>query len=148
MRRVLPGHAKISDDAKETIQDCVSEYISIVTSEANRRCQFERRKTITADDVLWAMRKLGLDDYVGPLSVYLRRFREAEHMPSPQRVIRREAGPVNGGRGFLIHHIQQLPRAMHGGGKFVGEGSSSGAGGGAYYIDFENTGRRGGGGLF
>jgi histone H3/H4 len=78
MRRVLPPHAKISDDAKETIQECVSEYISFITGEANERCQREQRKTITAEDVLWAMSRLGFDDYVDPLSVYLHRFREFE----------------------------------------------------------------------
>ncbi|XP_028768558.1 nuclear transcription factor Y subunit B-9-like [Neltuma alba] len=67
MRRVLPSHAKISDEAKETVQECVSEYISFITSEANQRCRQEQRKTVTADDVLWAMEKLGFDDYVGPL---------------------------------------------------------------------------------
>ncbi|XP_031493324.1 nuclear transcription factor Y subunit B-6-like [Nymphaea colorata] len=146
MRRVLPGHAKISDDAKETVQDCVSEYISIVTREANRRCQLEQRKTITADDVLWAMRKLGLDDYVEPLSVYLHKFREAEQMPSPRPVIRKEAGPVSAG-GFLRHprHLQQLPHAMRGGGNGVGGACS---GGGLFYKDFENTGGPGGGGMF
>ncbi|KAL4582880.1 hypothetical protein LXL04_007441 [Taraxacum kok-saghyz] len=59
MRKILPPHAKISDDAKETIQECVSEYIIFVTGEANDRCQREQRKTITAEDVLWAMSKLG-----------------------------------------------------------------------------------------
>ncbi|XP_020598034.1 nuclear transcription factor Y subunit B-1-like [Phalaenopsis equestris] len=78
MRKVLPTHAKISDDAKETIQECVSEYISFITSEANERCQREQRKTITAEDVLWAMSKLGFDDYIDPLSVYLHRYRELE----------------------------------------------------------------------
>ncbi|CAN6274611.1 unnamed protein product [Urochloa humidicola] len=78
MRRVLPPHAKISDDAKETIQECVSEYISFITGEANERCQREQRKTITAEDVLWAMSRLGFDDYVEPLSVYLQRYREFE----------------------------------------------------------------------
>ncbi|KAI4294811.1 hypothetical protein MLD38_040864 [Melastoma candidum] len=78
MRRILPPHAKISDDAKETIQECVSEYISFVTGEANDRCQREQRKTVTAEDVLWAMGKLGFDDYVGPLSMYLHRYREVE----------------------------------------------------------------------
>ncbi|PKU88145.1 Nuclear transcription factor Y subunit B-9 [Dendrobium catenatum] len=78
MRKVLPTHAKISDDAKETIQECVSEYISFITSEANERCQREQRKTITAEDVLWAMSKLGFDDYVEPLSVHLQRYREHE----------------------------------------------------------------------
>nr|XP_043619609.1 nuclear transcription factor Y subunit B-1-like [Erigeron canadensis] len=76
MRKILPPHAKISDDAKETIQECVSEYISFVTGEANDRCQREQRKTITAEDVLWAMNKLGFDDYIEPLTVYLHRFRE------------------------------------------------------------------------
>ncbi|PHT62530.1 Nuclear transcription factor Y subunit B-6 [Capsicum annuum] len=50
MRKILPPHAKISDDSKETIQECVSEFISFVTGEANDRCQREQRKTITAED--------------------------------------------------------------------------------------------------
>ncbi|XP_073049280.1 nuclear transcription factor Y subunit B-6-like [Primulina eburnea] len=76
MRKILPPHAKISDDAKETIQECVSEYISFITSEANDRCQREQRKTITAEDVLWAMSKLGFDDYIEPLTLFLHRYRE------------------------------------------------------------------------
>ncbi|KAK9267284.1 hypothetical protein L1049_009707 [Liquidambar formosana] len=78
MRKILPPHAKISDDAKETIQECVSEYISFITGEANERCQREQRKTITAEDVLWAMSKLGFDDYIEPLTLYLHRYREME----------------------------------------------------------------------
>ncbi|CAM8995001.1 unnamed protein product [Rhodiola kirilowii] len=78
MRKILPSHAKISDDAKETIQECVSEYISFITSEANERCQQEQRKTITAEDVLWAMSKLGFDDYIEPLTLYLHRYRDME----------------------------------------------------------------------
>ncbi|GAV59829.1 CBFD_NFYB_HMF domain-containing protein [Cephalotus follicularis] len=78
MRRILPPHAKISDDAKETIQECVSEYISFITGEANELCHREQRKTITAEDVLYAMNKLGFDDYIDPLTVYLHRYRELE----------------------------------------------------------------------
>ncbi|PIA58328.1 hypothetical protein AQUCO_00500328v1 [Aquilegia coerulea] len=78
MRKVLPVYAKISDEAKETMQECVTEYISIVTSEANERCQREQRKTVTADDVLWAMTKLGFNEYVGPLGVYIRHYRQSE----------------------------------------------------------------------
>ncbi|KAG2682596.1 hypothetical protein I3843_11G198900 [Carya illinoinensis] len=79
MRRILPPHAKISDDAKETIQECVSEFISFITGEANERCQREQRKTVTAEDLLWAMAKLGFDDYVEPLNMYLNRYRESEN---------------------------------------------------------------------
>ncbi|KAI3800644.1 hypothetical protein L1987_28738 [Smallanthus sonchifolius] len=78
IRKILPPHAKISDDSKETIQECVSEFISFVTSEANDRCQREQRKTITAEDILWAMNKLGFDDYIEPLTVYLHRYRDID----------------------------------------------------------------------
>jgi histone H3/H4 len=78
MRRVLPPHAKISDDAKELIQDCVSEFISFVTGEANERCHAEHRKTVTAEDVVWAMDNLGFDDYVMPLTAFLQRMRGRE----------------------------------------------------------------------
>ena len=33
MKKALPANAKISKDAKETVQECVSEFISFVTSE-------------------------------------------------------------------------------------------------------------------
>ena len=42
MPKVLPTHAKISDDAKETIQKCVSEYISFITSEQKNIKECER----------------------------------------------------------------------------------------------------------
>lgn len=33
MKKILPGNAKIAKDAKEAVQECVSEFISFVTSE-------------------------------------------------------------------------------------------------------------------
>ena len=33
MKRTLPGNAKIAKDAKETMQEAVSEFISFITSE-------------------------------------------------------------------------------------------------------------------
>ncbi|PUZ60981.1 hypothetical protein GQ55_4G231700 [Panicum hallii var. hallii] len=78
MRHALPPHAKISDDAKEMIQDCVSEFISFVTGEANERCHTEHRKTVTAEDLVWAMNRLGFDDYIRPLNAFLQRMREIE----------------------------------------------------------------------
>ncbi|WOL15470.1 hypothetical protein Cni_G24251 [Canna indica] len=78
MKKALPANAKISKDAKETVQECVSEFISFVTGEASDKCQREKRKTINGDDLLWAMTTLGFEDYVEPLKVYLQRFRETE----------------------------------------------------------------------
>lgn len=78
MKKALPANAKISKDAKETVQECVSEFISFITGEASDKCQREKRKTINGDDLLWAMTTLGFEDYVEPLKVYLHKFREME----------------------------------------------------------------------
>jgi len=49
---------------KRTPQECVSEFISFITSEASDKCLQEKRKTINGDDLLWAMSTLGFDKYV------------------------------------------------------------------------------------
>jgi len=33
MKKALPANAKVAKDAKETVQECVSEFISFITSE-------------------------------------------------------------------------------------------------------------------
>ncbi|PKA61060.1 Nuclear transcription factor Y subunit B-3 [Apostasia shenzhenica] len=78
MKKALPANAKISKDAKETVQECVSEFISFITGEASDKCQREKRKTVNGDDLLWAMATLGFEDYVEPLKIYLHKFRELE----------------------------------------------------------------------
>ncbi|EYU44052.1 hypothetical protein MIMGU_mgv1a024361mg, partial [Erythranthe guttata] len=75
LHRTLPPHAKISDDAKEIIQECVSEFISFVTSEANEKAHREYKKTIHPEDVIAAMASLGFDDYVEPLRIFLNKYR-------------------------------------------------------------------------
>ncbi|KAL7090480.1 hypothetical protein ACP275_12G043300 [Erythranthe tilingii] len=90
MKKVIPGNGKISKDAKETVQECVSEFISFVTGEASEKCQREKRKTINGDDVLWAIMTLGFEDYVNPLKLYLAKYREIEgeklNVPKQQRM--------------------------------------------------------------
>ncbi|XP_044469633.1 nuclear transcription factor Y subunit B-1-like [Mangifera indica] len=89
MKKVIPGNGKISKDAKETVQECVSEFISFVTGEASDKCQREKRKTINGDDIIWAITTLGFENYVGPLKLYLSKYREIEgdklNAPKQQR---------------------------------------------------------------
>ncbi|KAJ2801769.1 transcriptional activator hap3 [Coemansia guatemalensis] len=77
MKRALPDNAKIAKEAKETVQECVSEFISFITSEASDRCQQEKRKTINGEDILWAMQSLGFENYAEVLKVYLGKYRES-----------------------------------------------------------------------
>lgn len=95
MRRILPTHARISEDAKETIQVCVSEFIHFITTDANDRCRWQQRRTVTSDDVLSAMERLGFDDYVEPLASFLGRHRDADWGFSAPRVQHEQAGQSN-----------------------------------------------------
>ncbi|XP_072973314.1 nuclear transcription factor Y subunit B-1-like [Typha angustifolia] len=96
MKRSLPANAKISKEAKETVQECVSEFISFITGEASDKCQREKRKTINGDDLLWAMTTLGFDKYVGPLKLYLNKYRETEGEKSMTRQGDQQYNSCNG----------------------------------------------------
>eukprot|EP00605_Chrysophyceae_sp_TOSAG23-4_P000567 GSChrysophyteH1.ASY1.ANO1.641.1 assembled CDS len=85
MKRVLPGNAKIAKDAKESIQACVSDFISFITQEASDKCQLEKRKTINGDDLLWAMGTLGFEQYGEPLREYLSKYRESVKGERPEK---------------------------------------------------------------
>lgn len=85
MKTELPGNAKIAKDAKESIQECVSEFISFITSEASDKCLQEKRKTINGDDLLWAMSTLGFDKYIDPLKLYLTKYRDSVKGEKPEK---------------------------------------------------------------
>ncbi|XP_034944052.1 nuclear transcription factor Y subunit B-4 [Chelonus insularis] len=84
MKRAIPEAGKIAKDARECVQECVSEFISFITSEASDRCYMEKRKTINGEDILFAMTTLGFDNYVEPLKIYLQKYREATKGDNPQ----------------------------------------------------------------
>lgn len=77
MKNSIPPNGKIAKEAKECVQECVSEFISFITSEAAERCQQEKRKTINGEDILFALSTLGFDPYVEPLKLYLTKYRES-----------------------------------------------------------------------
>jgi nuclear transcription Y subunit beta len=76
MKNALPENAKIAKEAKECMQECVSEFISFITSEASEKCQQEKRKTVNGEDILFAMTSLGFENYSEALKIYLSKYRE------------------------------------------------------------------------
>ena len=78
MKQILPSNAKISKEAKQTVQECATEFISFVTCEASDKCHRENRKTVNGDDIWWALSTLGLDNYADAVGTYLHKYREAE----------------------------------------------------------------------
>ncbi|KAH6659924.1 histone-fold-containing protein [Truncatella angustata] len=76
MKMALPENAKIAKEAKECMQECVSEFISFITSEASEKCHQEKRKTVNGEDILFAMTSLGFENYAEALKIYLSKYRE------------------------------------------------------------------------
>ncbi|KAG8925975.1 transcriptional activator hap3 [Tulasnella sp. 419] len=78
MKASVPDSAKIAKDAKECVQECVSEFISFITSEAAEKCLLDKRKTIGGEDILYAMTTLGFDNYAETLKIHLSKLRQTQ----------------------------------------------------------------------
>lgn len=78
MRKALPIHGKISKEAKECMQECVSEFISLITSQAAEKCSIEKRKTLNGEDILFSLHSLGFENYAETLKIYLAKYRVYE----------------------------------------------------------------------
>ena len=109
MKKGLPASAKIAKDSKECVQECISEFLSFVTSEASDKCQREKRKTINGDDLLWAMSTLGFEDYVEPLKVYLAKYREVREWMERGWRERRDGERKGGSRWLEFSSLTHFP---------------------------------------
>ncbi|MFS7978550.1 putative transcription factor Hap3/NF-YB family [Helianthus anomalus] len=110
MKQILPPTAKISKQAKETMQECASEFIAFVTGEASEKCRRDNRKTVNGDDLCWALASLGFDDCSNAVTRYLNKFREFEkdraaaNQMNEEHVNEAAAGPSNSSKeiSFLV----------------------------------------------
>lgn len=95
MRRMIPKHGKISDESKECMVECVSEFISFITTEANYHCKLDHRTTITAEDLINTMRRLGFDFYVEDSTRYIQRYRHIVCRASVSPYVEQTCGPTH-----------------------------------------------------
>ncbi|KAJ7706496.1 histone-fold-containing protein [Mycena metata] len=93
MKAAVPSSTKIGKDAKECVQECVSEFISFISSEAAERSLNEKRKTIGGEDILYAMSNLGFDNYAEVLKIYLAKHREHQSTMSSARAGQYQGDP-------------------------------------------------------
>lgn len=57
------------------MQAIVTEFITFVTCEAQERADNSRRSTLNGDDILYALRVLGLEQYEAVGKIWLARYR-------------------------------------------------------------------------
>ena len=78
MKTAIHPNLKISKDAKKLMDECVTEFICFVTSEASEKCKRERKKTINGDDILTVMNLLGFENYVVLMKVYFHKYKQSQ----------------------------------------------------------------------
>ena len=81
----LPKDVKLSKSSKETFQECVSEFISFITSEANDKCNIEKRKIIKGEDIIYALNNLGFEKYCPILELYLDKYKQSQSSNSNEK---------------------------------------------------------------
>ena len=77
MKNALPSDTKISKEARECVQECVSEFIAFITCETCEITQSEKRKTINGDDIIKAMEELNFVNYLDSIRYYNKKYKEA-----------------------------------------------------------------------
>lgn len=75
MKSAVDPNIKISKEAKKLMDECVTEFIGFITSEASEKCKRERKKTINSDDILTVLNLLGFENYVVLMKVYYHKYK-------------------------------------------------------------------------
>ncbi|CAG7720135.1 unnamed protein product [Allacma fusca] len=62
IKEILPS-IRVANDSRELILNCCTEFIHLISSEANEICNQQTKKTISPEHVLQALDKLGFGDF-------------------------------------------------------------------------------------
>ncbi|XP_032241390.1 protein Dr1 [Nematostella vectensis] len=63
IKEMIPN-MRVSNDARELILNCCTEFIHLISSEANDVCNRQMKKTISPDHILLALEGLGFQHYI------------------------------------------------------------------------------------
>ncbi|XP_018329231.1 protein Dr1 [Agrilus planipennis] len=72
MIKELVPSVRIANEARELVLNCCTEFIHLISSEANEICNQLRKKTINAEHVLMALERLGFADYTAEAEAVLK----------------------------------------------------------------------------
>lgn len=76
MSKILPPTCTVDTEAKELVKDCAQAFISSLTRAMIDKCTQEKRRTMTASDVVSSLKNLGFDDYITPTEMILAKLKE------------------------------------------------------------------------
>lgn len=75
IKEVIPM-IRVSNDARELVLNCCTEFIHLIASEANEICNKQTKKTISPEHVIQALESLGFHDYVKDVEGVYEQFKK------------------------------------------------------------------------
>jgi len=84
------GHAKISDDTKKLMQECATEFICVMMSEANDQAAQAKRKAVSGQDIINSCVAMEIHEMAPPLTNAL------PHLQPPKRLRGKAAEEAQG----------------------------------------------------
>ncbi|XP_032829068.1 protein Dr1 isoform X1 [Petromyzon marinus] len=70
IKELLPN-VRVANDARELVVSCCTEFIHLISSEANDICNKSEKKTISPEHVIKALESLGFGAYIGEVKAVL-----------------------------------------------------------------------------
>ncbi|XP_057303757.1 protein Dr1-like [Hydractinia symbiolongicarpus] len=67
---------RVSNDARELVLNCCTEFIHLIASEANEICNKQTKKTISPEHVILALESLGFQDYIKDVEDVYQQFKK------------------------------------------------------------------------
>uniref|UniRef100_UPI00398F3D14 protein Dr1-like n=1 Tax=Pristiophorus japonicus TaxID=55135 RepID=UPI00398F3D14 len=71
IKEILPN-VRVANDAREMVVNCCTEFIHLISSEANEICNKSDKKTISPDHIMLALESLGFGSYITEVKDVLR----------------------------------------------------------------------------
>lgn len=71
---------RLTADTRDLIANCCTEFVQLLSSEANDICEKDNKKTITPDHILRALSALGLEDYLQEVTNEYEKVRNEERV--------------------------------------------------------------------
>lgn len=74
IKELLP-HLRVANNSRELLLNCCTEFILLLSSQANEICEKHQKKTILPDHVMEALKELGFGNYVPEVKDVLSNFK-------------------------------------------------------------------------
>jgi len=93
----MPGEVRVASETVDMLIGCCTEFIQLISSEANEFATKEGKNTILPEHVIKALNELGFSEFVSEINLTWEQYKEDAKMTSNQKASLRKTGADQAG---------------------------------------------------